>query len=334
MASPFALSVWTDARPDPGEKAGQRYQELLEEARFADTLGFRAFCTTEQHAVDDGYLGAQLTALAGIGSATWNLRLFSNCVLLPFYAWRQVVEQAVAVDLLSGGRLDLGVAAGGFAREFELFGVDIHARGRLMEEGIPFLREGLSDGRLPDGPGGSFLPVTPRPVQDHIPILVGGNSVAAIDRAVRLADGTTLPDFDRPEKNFPALWRDAIQPALQRHGRSPDDFRFVACVAMWVSDDPEKDWKTLFEPAFLYQQGKYAEWAGGEMEAGYATSEDLDMRDHLVGTPEDIAQRLLAMQREAPFQELVFWYRLPGIPHDRAMQHMELVSSRLMPLLG
>jgi alkanesulfonate monooxygenase SsuD/methylene tetrahydromethanopterin reductase-like flavin-dependent oxidoreductase (luciferase family) len=329
------LSVWTDARPTPGETDGRRrYAELLDEVRLIDRLSYRALCTTEQHGVDDGYLPAQLTLIAGLGTITERIRFVTNTLLPLFYPLRIVVEEAIVADLLSGGRLELGVAVGGYAREFDLFGVDITQRGRLMENAVRSLRMGLYEGRLPDGKQGAKVPVLPRPAQEHIPIYHGGLAPRVIDRAVRLTDGVLPIDFLNPEKGFPEFWQTRLQPALERHGRSIDDFRFSVCSTLWASEDPERDWNRFLRSAREYQFSKYAEWAGGWGEPGLPKLAELARRDRLlVDTPENIARRLRDLQASAPIDEFIFWYRTPGISHERAMEHLELVEQRVIPLL-
>lgn len=332
-----AVSVWTDVRPEPGELDGRRrYGELLEEARLADALGFRTFCTTEQHGVDDGYLPAQLTLIAGLGTATTRIRFMTNALLVLLHPWRQVVEQAIVADLMTGGRLALGVAAGGYAREFELFGVDMSRRAQLMEEALPFIRMGLSEGVLPDGPDGSTLPVLPRPAQGRIPIYLGGHAGPVLDRAARLADGVVPVDFFSPDEAFPELWRAKLEPAMMRHGRSLEGFRFTICLPLWAADDPEREWELFYRTALEYQFGKYAEWAGDPAKVGVENDADApwQWQKMLIDTPERIAERLLAIRKQAPFHEVVFWYRIPHIGHERALAHLELVAKQVMPLLS
>jgi alkanesulfonate monooxygenase SsuD/methylene tetrahydromethanopterin reductase-like flavin-dependent oxidoreductase (luciferase family) len=338
MSAPFGFSPWTDARPAVGDTDyAHRFAELLEEAKLADHLGFPSFWTSEIHGVDDGYLGAQLPLLAGIATQTSCMRLMTAVLVLPFYQRRQVLESAIVVDLLSQGRLDLGVSVGAYAREFALFGTDMRRRGRLLEEGIRFVRQGLDDGQLPDGPDGALVPLTPRPAQRRVPILVGGLSAPAVERAVRLGDGAVAYDFERPEENLPALYADVLAPALEAGSRTLDDFRYLASAALWVSDDPERDWHELYMPAFAYQQRRYAEWyedgAGGAADAADAEAPPMAMEDHFIGTPEDVAQRLVATHGQAPWHELGFFYRLPGIPHDRALEQLELIQRRLLPAI-
>jgi alkanesulfonate monooxygenase SsuD/methylene tetrahydromethanopterin reductase-like flavin-dependent oxidoreductase (luciferase family) len=330
-----ALNIWTDVRPDLGERDGRRrYAELLDEVRLADTLPFRAFCTTEQHGVDDGYLPAQLTLIAGLATMTKRIRFMTSAVILPLHPLRTIVEQAIVADLLSKGRVALGLAAGGFRREFELFGVDMSKRGQLMEKGIPLIRQGLTEGQIPDGPDASTLPVLPLPTQPRLPIYLGGLAAPVIDRAVRLADGVLPYDFIRPDESFPRFWRETLKPALDRHGRSLDEFRFNFHTSLWAAEDPERDFEVFVRPAMEYQQGKYAEWAGAQLEPGYATLDDLRERSNLlVDTPDNLARRILAMREDCPFHELTFWYRIPGISHEQALAHLELVAGKLIPLL-
>lgn len=331
------VSVWTDVRPEPGEPGGRRrYAELLDEARLIDELGYQTLCTTEQHGVDDGYLPAQLTLISALGQATTRVRFMTNALLLLLHPWRHVAEQAIVADLMTGGRLSLGVAAGGYQREFDLFGVDMKRRAKLMEEALPFLREGLATGELPDGPDGSLLPLLPRPAQERIPVYLGGNAMPVFDRAARLADGATPVDFFAPDEEFPSIWETKLRPAMEKHGRTLDDFRFIACLPLWVSEDPERDWETVFLPALEYQFGKYTEWAGDVAKVGVDVDDSDSMMNRtsmMVDTPENVAKRLLAIRERAPFHEVVFWYRIPKIGHERAMEHLELVANRVMPLL-
>lgn len=328
---PFTLSVWSDARPAVGDTDYQRrFDELVEEAKLADRLGFRSFWGSEVHGVEDGYLGAQLPLLAGLATVTEHLRLVTAIIVLPLYRWRQAVEGAVVVDLLSEGRLELGVAVGAYEREFRLFGVDMRRRGRLLEEGLGFIRQGLHQGEIPDGPNGKLVPVTPRPSQAHVPILLGGMSAPAVTRAARLGDGTIAYDFERPEENLPTYWTEVLGPALEQASRTLADFRFLAGVPLWVSDDPEREWNEVYRPALQYQERKYSEWYDSDGSGAEAAPQP-QIEDHFVGTPEEIAARLVETWRRAPWHDLGFFYRLPGVSHEQALEQLELVQNRLMP---
>jgi alkanesulfonate monooxygenase SsuD/methylene tetrahydromethanopterin reductase-like flavin-dependent oxidoreductase (luciferase family) len=327
------LSLYTDLRPAPGAPFAPHYEEVIEEIRLADRLGFHQVWTTEQHGVDDGYLPAQLPALAAFARETERIRLGTGVILLPLAHPRHVIEDACVVDVLSNGRLTLGVAAGNYPNEFRAFGVERERRGRILEEGIRFLQPGLDGGILPDG-----LPVNVPPVQRPIPLVVGGLAEPAIDRAARLADGHFGYAFLDPEREFVRLWNERLGPALERHGRDLATFRLSAAVVLWASDDAEREWRETVGPAFLYQQRKYAEWDAGEERAeGYLeddpelTGLDAVRERMLIGTPEEVVDRLAALHAGFPLHELVFWARLPGVPHDMAVAHLERLAARVMP---
>src|SRR6266508_3476959 len=332
--APVDLSLYTDMRPAPGADLRRHYQEVLEEARLAERLGFHGVWTTEQHGVDDGYLPAQLPALAAFAMRTSRLRLGTGVILLPLAQPRRVVEEACVVDVLSGGRLTLGVGAGNYAHEFRAFGVPRERRGRILEESIRFVRPGLGGQPLPDG-----LPVNVQPVQRPIPLVVGGLAEPAVDRAARLAEGHFAYAFMDPAEELTRLWSQRLGPALERHGRAPSGFRVVAAVVLWVSDDFEPEWRQTVGPAFLYQQRRYRDWdAGLERAEGYLDRDGADLAAliprMLVGPPTEIVERLAALRAAYPLDELVFWYRLPGVSHELAREHLERVAERVLPAVS
>ncbi len=324
------FSVYLDLRARQGSPPTPAdVDEAVELVRIAERLGFLGVWTTEQHGVDDGYLPAQLPALAAFARETSTLRLGAGVILLPLTHPRRVVEEACVVDVLSHGRLTLGLGAGNYPNEFRIFDVPMRERARLMEEGVRFVRAGLSGGVLPDG-----SPVNIPPVQRPIPLVLGGLVEAAIDRSVRLADGHFAYAFDEPERELPQMYRTLVVPALERHGRAVEDFRLLFASVLWVAEEPEREWREVVGPAFAYQQRKYAEWEGEAPSAGgYAGSIDLARarRRLFVGRPEQVAERLLALRARYPFDEVVFWARLPGVPFDLAVEHLRRVSDDLMP---
>jgi alkanesulfonate monooxygenase SsuD/methylene tetrahydromethanopterin reductase-like flavin-dependent oxidoreductase (luciferase family) len=325
------LSLYTDLRPAPGADLRRHYLQVVEEVELAERLGFHGVWTTEQHGVDDGYLPAQLPTLAAFAMRTSRLRLATGVVLLPLAQPRRVVEEACVVDVLSGGRLTLGVGAGNYAHEFRAFGVPRERRGRILEEAIRFVRPGLAGEALPDG-----LPVNVPPVQRPIPLVVGGLAEPAVDRAARLADGHFAYAFMDPVKELGLLWERRLSPALERHARPRSGYRLIAAVVLWASDTFELDWRRHVGPAFLYQQRRYRDWdAGLERAEGYLEDAGADpaalIPRMLVGPPAEIAERLRALRAAYPLDELVFWYRLPGVPHELAIQHLEQVAERVLP---
>jgi alkanesulfonate monooxygenase SsuD/methylene tetrahydromethanopterin reductase-like flavin-dependent oxidoreductase (luciferase family) len=327
------LSIYMDFRTQPGRPPrAADIEDGISLVRAAERLGFAHVWTTEQHGVDDGYLPAQLPMLAALARETSQIRLGTGVILLPLTHPRRVLEEACVVDVLSHGRLTLGLGAGNYPGEFRIFGADLAARGRAMDEGVSFIKAGLSGGLLPDGAW-----VNVPPVQRPVPLVLGGMRRPPVDRAARLADGHFAYAYLAPERELPRLYRDVIQPAMNEHGRGPGNFRLIFATVLWAGEDAGRQWRETVGPAFHYQQRKYQEWEGDVPSAGgYAFSGDLDelRQQMLIGRPAEVAERLLALREAYPFDEVVVWARLPGVPLAAALEHLEVLAAEVAPALA
>jgi probable F420-dependent oxidoreductase len=128
----------------------------------------------------------------GYLAACTSLELVTGITILPQRQTALVAKQAAEVDLLTGGRFRLGVGLGWNAVEYDALGQDFHTRGRRLEEQVGLLRSLWTTRSVTMA--GQFDRVTgvgiaPLPIQQPIPIWVGGATPAAFRRAGRLADG-------------------------------------------------------------------------------------------------------------------------------------------------
>ena len=110
------------------------YDALLAQVTAAESLGFDSIWLTEHHFTDDGYLPALMPAAAAIAARTTRVTIGTYVLLAPFYHPLKLAEDAAFVDVLSHGRLRLGIGLGYRAEEFEGFGVPRKERlGRTLE---------------------------------------------------------------------------------------------------------------------------------------------------------------------------------------------------------
>jgi probable F420-dependent oxidoreductase len=166
-----------------------------------------------------------LVMFAYLAGITDRIRFATGILILPQRQTALVARQAADVDLLSGGRLRLGVGVGWNPVEYEALGQDFHTRGARQEEQIELLRRLFTEPVVEFA--GRFdrvdrAALAPRPAQS-IPIWLGGSSEAAFDRAARLADGFIFSGGRGGLDDTIALW-EALRDRVQRHGRSPADF--------------------------------------------------------------------------------------------------------------
>lgn len=173
---------------------------IREIAQSADAGGFRGLWTfqrllypsgTDMHAAYRSVLDP-VVALGFAAAVTTRARLGTAILNAPFYAPAVLAKQVAALDVLSDGRLDLGLGLGWNEAEYAAVGVPQQRRGRRFDEYLDCLDVLLTGG--PAGFEGEFYrvpesEVLPRPVQPRVPLLLGGSSLPAYRRAGRRADG-------------------------------------------------------------------------------------------------------------------------------------------------
>ena len=134
-----------------------------------------------------------LIGLSFAAAATTTIRVATGVMLLPEHNPVIVAKQAASLDVLSGGRLTLGIGVGWSAEEFAALGVPFSGRGRRMDEYVEAMRTLWRDDVASyEGSTVRFdrVRVNPRPLRDRrIPIVIGGNSETALRRVVRFGDG-------------------------------------------------------------------------------------------------------------------------------------------------
>ena len=165
---------------------------------------------------------------------TRRIELVTGIVILPQRQTALVAKQAAAVDVLSGGRLRLGIGVGWNTVEFEALGENFKNRGKRVEEQLEVMRllwtkelvtyEGQWH-RVPDAG------IRPLPVQQPIPVWMGGDSEVVIRRAARLADGwITLPSFRPGPAGQQTV--DRLHGLVREAGRDPAAFGIEARMAL------------------------------------------------------------------------------------------------------
>src|SRR5437867_3512577 len=123
MAIQIGLGLFTAQIP-PGSRRTfvEEYREIVDLVRLAETLGFDSAWVSEHHGASDGYMPSLLPTLAAFAAATDHIKLGTGVLLTPFHHPLRLAEDAAAVDLISGGRLILGLGLGWREEEVRMFG--------------------------------------------------------------------------------------------------------------------------------------------------------------------------------------------------------------------
>jgi probable F420-dependent oxidoreductase len=212
-------------------------------ARRAEALGFESLWTTEHVVVPAGYESwypysrrgrmaggledfpspDPLVWLSAAAATTSEIRLATGVLVLPQRNPLILAKEAATLDVISGGRVTLGVGSGWLEEEFDALGVEFAGRGDRTDEYIAVMRTLWTEELASfEGETVAFSNVymRPQPVQRPIPIVIGGHSKRAARRAGELGDGF-FPFTVEPEK-VPGLVAQAREHA-ERSGRDPDE---------------------------------------------------------------------------------------------------------------
>jgi len=180
--------------------------------------------------------------MAGV---TKQLGFTTGILILPQRQTTLVAKQAATLDVLSGGRLRLGVGVGWNEPEFTALGENFHDRGQRIEEQVQVLRELWTDPLVNYSGDWHSIPeagINPLPIQQPIPIWFGGHAEVVLKRAAQLGDGW-LPNYRTAEEAQPALAK--IDRFLEQAGRDRSEFGLEARIR--YADQNPTQWAQLLE---------------------------------------------------------------------------------------
>ena len=336
MALGFGL---LSAQLRPGETDWTRtYDDTVRLAVEAERLGFTSVWTTEHHFVDDGYMPSLLVVSAALAQATSRIEIGTGVILAPMHHPLRLAEDAATVQLLSHGRLALGLGLGWSEVEYAGLGADMHRRGAAMEEtlrilpqawsGQPFTHQG-SVYQLPT------LAVRPTP-GTRIPILIGGGAEPAIRRAARLADGI-FSNSPTDEFRKQVGW---VLDELEQARRDSSTFRFIH-YAILLPGASRADALARYRDAVWALNWKYSDMeASSTRPLPPASPPPFDRSDESLlarrtahaGTSAELVEALLAVQNAVPVPvEFVARSHLPLLAYDGQVEVMQQLAEGVAP---
>jgi alkanesulfonate monooxygenase SsuD/methylene tetrahydromethanopterin reductase-like flavin-dependent oxidoreductase (luciferase family) len=319
--------------PGSGRSFAQLYAEMFRQAKRAEELGFDSLWLTEHHFTDDGYLPSMIPMAAALAARTQRVTIGTYVLLAPFHHPVKLAEDTAVTDVISNGRLRLGLGLGYRPEEFEGFGVPRSERlGRTLET-IEILRRAWTGERF-DFAGKYFnfrgVRVLPRPVsQPHPEILWGAAATKAIERAARL-DLSFACVGGRREIGI-------YHEALKAQGKDPSRYSVVSSRVVHVADTEDKAWEEA-GPAMMYQAELYAQWIA----AGYGRDAKQSFirpdperlkRSGLLGPIDHVRRKLEGIIAETPMTEFIACCQLPGLDPASAYRSLETFGMEILPMI-
>jgi putative FMN-dependent luciferase-like monooxygenase len=312
---------------DPAE----RYRLATAQIIHAERFGFDSAWVAQHHFhEDEGGLPGPLVCLAQVAAQTSRIRLGTAIVTLPLELPIRVAEDAAVLDLMSGGRLEVGVGPGGNLSAFEAFGLDSAERGTLLAGHLQVLRDAWA-GRPLSG-GDRLYPSTPHLVER---IWQATFTVDGARRAGASGDGLMLsraqprpanaPDLSLAEIQNPMI--DAYLAALPE-GRQP---RILASRTVFVADDRKEAMR--FAEAGLERQRERLIRTGRAAASGSVGDLIGAFNVHL-GTPDDVIASLQEDSALARSTDFTVQVHSIDPPHPFILRSIELVAEVVAPALG
>jgi alkanesulfonate monooxygenase SsuD/methylene tetrahydromethanopterin reductase-like flavin-dependent oxidoreductase (luciferase family) len=315
----------TTRRPFP-----EVYREELRLVRDAETLGYDTVWLTEHHFADDGYSPSILPIAAAIAATTERIRIGLNLLLLPLHNPIRVAEDIATLDVISDGRIDVGLGQGYAPHEFDGYGIPLSERRSRFVEGIEIL-QGLwtSDRFDHDGPHHHIrgANLTPKPVQQpHPPLWIGATAEAGVRRAGRLGANLLGLASTRLQR--------AYEEALRDGGHDPDRSKVLQLHWAHVAPTDDEAWAQA-APSFHHVLSVYAGWANASADAdkgGPRTVvpqvEELRSSERLMftpqfGSPDTVAAGLRASMAQVRTTHLALGV-LPALGYEATRRSMEL----------
>lgn len=315
----FGLHIDMRNRPDSGRPWSTHYGRWLERIEEAERLGADGIWLTEHHFFDDGYLPQVWTFAAAIAARTSRVRIGTAINILPLHTAIELAEQIALVDVISGGRAEPGFGVGYRRPEYQAFGGEFKRRYGVFAERIRDMR--ALWGEAP----GAERTVTPPPIQSPIPMWGGFNGPMGARMAGRLGLG------------LQSLKRDLLDEytgGLADGGHDPATARLSGGFDMFVSDDPERTWAEIGDD-LLYRNRTYNRYMyeGTRLEANPPFFEGHSRASFVVGTPEECAAEIKRRTDGLPVHQVIAWADHPGIPEDMIDRHIELLLTKVAPLV-
>lgn len=323
------------------------YRRLAEDAQFAEEVGFESLWLTEHRFWYDGYCPSLLTAGGYIAGATQRLRIGTGCLLLPQHDPIRVAQGVNVLDQISHGRLDFGVALGYRDIEFDGVGISRKSRASRMEKALDVLAAASQGAPFGDCPvyaadrGDPAEFISPRPVQQPVPLWVAAVGDKAVERAARRGLNLLLSDAhdDKRAGQLVELYHRTAQAA----GVDSSNVRFGILRYVWVDESAARA-EAITVPrlrTFLLEQlggWRYLSDENGnslgfeQPEALRRAAEGVIRNNAAIGTPDTVIRRLRNLESVGVNFIVARTHMVSESPEDRH-RAMRLLAQEVAPAL-
>jgi alkanesulfonate monooxygenase SsuD/methylene tetrahydromethanopterin reductase-like flavin-dependent oxidoreductase (luciferase family) len=327
------------------------YDSALEQMLAAEPMGYHSVWIAEHHFNDYGLCPAPPLLASFIAARTRTLRLGMGVSLLPLHHPVDLAEQLAVLDVVSEGRLDVGIGRGGTLQDYQTFQSEREDSRARVEEGIALIQKCWS-GQPFDFTGrfhsAERLHVRPRPAQQpYPPLFIAANSEDSVRSAARLGL-PTLSSFFVPIAELQRR-RSVYREEALSAGHSLAEVERLEQLAwgmrvVHIAESREEALRVTEAPFMGYQQRMAvlrSETTGGSIPNSFDRTyvrlrPFLDyMKDGLavIGTPDEVRDGLRSYVEATGHQRILLLMALPGLEAGPALRSMRLFTEKVAPEL-
>jgi alkanesulfonate monooxygenase SsuD/methylene tetrahydromethanopterin reductase-like flavin-dependent oxidoreductase (luciferase family) len=334
MTAQFQFGLVVRGQAEQGEDISRRFQETLAIARLADRLGFHSITKTAHYSAYPFQMLQLVPMLARLAAEAPRLRLNAGVLLLPLLSPLHVAEEFATLDVIAGGKIILGVGLGYRDVEFKAFGVPRTQRARRFEANLVAVKRLWTEDKVSMKAAHFELDdasCLPKPLQrPHPPIWIGANADRAVERAARLGDcwyigpGVEIATVERQME----LYRRALDAAGK-----PFPTELPMRREVFVAKTRAEAIR-LCAPYLGAKYKAYHSW-GQELptdDGGFDQDfESLIGERFLIGSPDEVAEQILAIHRRLGVNHLVMSTEWAGMPESLAIETIDMIAKELFP---
>ena len=333
--------------PQVLEGMNEPYDNIIEQIRFAEELGYDTVWLTEHHF--SPYGRPSVPAIAGHAIAnTSRIRISTAVIVLPFQHPLRVAEDWATLDHLSKGRVDVGIGRGNQPKEFERFGLSLDEAEQRFSESLDIIRRAWTEESFAyDGEFWQFpeLSVSPKPyTKPHPPIWQAAISDYTVKKIIDRGINGLIGPYLCPPEILKEQYFDVWHKMLEESGRNNlqmahNEFVYVGETdaqvradieehAMWYIRTAAKIWGERDHNKVAEQFANYT-----DILEYFEVVEFKEVYDKLgmFGPPDTVADKVAWLNQEAGLKHLITFNWFGALQHEKAMRSMELFAREVMP---
>jgi alkanesulfonate monooxygenase SsuD/methylene tetrahydromethanopterin reductase-like flavin-dependent oxidoreductase (luciferase family) len=338
----------------PGRADADILREEVDQMVLSEELGFDSIWLTEHHYADYGLSSAPGVLLATVAARTERIRLAIAVYVIPFHHPLRLAEETATLDILSGGRLTVGLGRGNRPMEFYGHGVPQQQSRSRMEEGVEVLLQAWTRGRVEfQGEHWSIhnVPVYPKPLQKpHPPLAFAVTSAETIAWTARNGFGMLSSGLGTPLpetlKNRDAYVEGLVENQYTEAQIDQLLARWVVTKHVYVAPTDAEARAEAHAPEMWYRDAFIRSLSPDGLSGLHAsvydnakamierlrsqTWEDLLESALIVGSPDSVAGKVAELE-QAGVGELACWMNFGGLPLDKVHRSMRLFAEEVMP---